>query len=121
MAGTARLLMYAHSFERTYEDDDWSRIEPFFTDDIVYRDAAGSASGKGSVLAYLKNSVNTIDRSFDERILETMGELRCGEDWVEFDWRATYRKEGRRDLVVRGVHRAEFEGDRIRLLDVVVE
>ena len=29
-------LAYAEAFEETYEDDDWTRIEPFFTEDATY-------------------------------------------------------------------------------------
>ena len=31
-----RFKAYADAFEESFEDDDWSRIEPFFTEDAVY-------------------------------------------------------------------------------------
>jgi hypothetical protein len=60
--------------------------------------------------------VNGLDRRFDERELELLGTPRAGEDWVELDWRSTYRKAGLPDLVFSGCERAEFAGSRIRAL-----
>ena len=34
-----RYQAYADAFEQSYEDDDWSHVEPFFTEDAVYEGA----------------------------------------------------------------------------------
>ncbi|MEM6544939.1 MAG: nuclear transport factor 2 family protein [Pseudomonadota bacterium] len=120
MADTARLLSYAVRFEETYIDDNWNRLEEYFTEDAYYQDSMGEAHGKAAVLDYMRNSLNLIDRTFSERILHPTGTLRCGENWVEFDFEATYRRPGSDDLCMRGVHKAEFRGDRISKLLVTI-
>ena len=40
---------YAAAFEQTYEDDDWSRIEPFFAEGAVY-EGDPTAHGRAAVL-----------------------------------------------------------------------
>jgi hypothetical protein len=35
MSIAERYLAYADAFEETFEDDDWSRIEQYFTDGAV--------------------------------------------------------------------------------------
>ncbi|MEM1188550.1 MAG: nuclear transport factor 2 family protein [Pseudomonadota bacterium] len=121
MADTARLLLYAVRFEETYVDDDWSRLTEFFTEDAYYSDSIGEAHGRQAVLNYMKNSLNTIDRTFDERELSPTGQLRAGEDWVEFDFTATYRRHGSDDLHMKGVHRAEFRGELISRISVRID
>ncbi|HME70466.1 MAG TPA: hypothetical protein VKM54_11450, partial [Myxococcota bacterium] len=32
-----RFVEYAQAFEKTYVDDDWTRLEPYFAPDAVYR------------------------------------------------------------------------------------
>ncbi|MEJ2088255.1 MAG: hypothetical protein P8Y69_07240, partial [Gammaproteobacteria bacterium] len=56
-----RYLAYADAFEQSYEDDDWSRIEQYFTEDAVY-DGDPPAEGRAAVLAKLKGGVDTFDR-----------------------------------------------------------
>ncbi|MEM1404185.1 MAG: nuclear transport factor 2 family protein [Pseudomonadota bacterium] len=118
MASTARLLSYACHFEDTYRDDNWDRLVPYFSQGATYEDAMGKASGRDAVIQYMRKSVNTVDRTFDERRLEPTGELRCGSDWVEFDFVVDYRRSDGNDLHLNGVHRAEFEGDLISRLEV---
>ncbi len=43
-----RYQSYAEAFEETYKDDDWTRIEPFFTEDAVY-EAAPEEDARGAV------------------------------------------------------------------------
>ncbi|MEO0438472.1 MAG: nuclear transport factor 2 family protein [Pseudomonadota bacterium] len=118
MADTARFLLYAVRFEETYVDDNWERLEEFFTDDAEYSDSLGSAKGRQAVLDYMKNSLNSIDRTFKERVLLPTGMLRSGDDWVEFDFEVTYRSPEKEDLFMRGVHRVEFLGEHIHSLEV---
>ena len=48
-----RYQAYADAFEESFVDDDWSRIEPFFTEDAVY-EGDPDATGREAVLAKLK-------------------------------------------------------------------
>ena len=36
MSRVARFEAYADDFEVTYVDDDWSRLEQYFTEDVIY-------------------------------------------------------------------------------------
>ena len=72
-----RYLAYAAAFEEVYLSDDWSQLEPFFTEDAVYNFVApvpfgGTYEGRAAVLAQFKNSVNGLDRRFDSRTVEVL-------------------------------------------------
>jgi hypothetical protein len=121
-----KYLEYAGAFEETYEDDDWSRLEPFFTPDAAFSSTGGPPlggrwEGRQNVLDQLRESVNTLDRRFDKRSVELLGAPEIGEDTIEIKWKATYQKAGAPDLVFEGGERATFEGDRIRLLEDTIE
>ena len=36
MSALARFQQYAEAFEEVFESDDWSHLEPYFTEDAVY-------------------------------------------------------------------------------------
>jgi hypothetical protein len=106
---------YADAFEESYEDDDWSHIEPYFTDDAVYEGDPKDARGREAVLAKLKQSVDAFDRKMDSRTLEFEPPTVDG-DTIRIRWSATYTKSGAPDLVISGVEIATFDGDRIARL-----
>jgi hypothetical protein len=117
-----RFREYAAAFEGVYRSDDWSQLEPFFTEDAVYEihgdpPFGGRAEGRDAVLAYLRRSVNAFDRRFPRRTLELLEgpTLRQGRVWMR--WRASYSGPGIPELVLDGEEAAEFEGDRIRRLE----
>jgi hypothetical protein len=117
-----RFIEYAGSFEQTYVDDDWARLEPYFSEDAVYTATGdpplgGRWEGRGQLLAHLRESVDALDRRFDARRVEPLGEPTIGEASFEMRWRATYEKAGCPDLVFEGSERATFEGERILLLE----
>ncbi len=110
-----RYLAYADAFEESFEDDDWSRLAQFFTEDAVY---AGDpeASGRDAVLAKLKNGVDQFDRRMDSRTPDFQKPTSQG-DTVRMKWKVTYAKAGLPDLVISGAERAIFRGDRIQRLE----
>lgn len=117
-----RFLEYAAAFEQTYEDDDWSRLEAYFTLDAAYIASGGPPlggrwEGRDALIAQLRESVEGLDRRFDERTVELTGAPKISDETIEFGWRGSYRKAGLPDLVFGGTERATFEGDRIRLLE----
>ena len=136
-----RFLEYATAFEQTYADDDWSRLEPYFSEDAVYSSTGeaplgGRWQGRRQVLEHLRqiggklDEANTVRALFQVReqllayshvVGEPLGEPTRGEDFFELAWRATYCKAGCPDLVFEGTERATFEGERIRLLEDVNE
>jgi hypothetical protein len=109
-----RYQAYAAAFEESYTDDDWSRIEPFFTENAVY-EGDPDARGRDAVLAKLKNGVDAFDRTMDSRAPDFQSPTLDG-DTLTMKWSVTYRKAGKPDLVISGVETAVFEGDRIALL-----
>ena len=118
----ARFQEYADAFEEVFESDDWSLLEPFFTEDAVYEIHAGPPfgarnEGRDTVFAALKTSLDINDRRFDTRKLEVLEgpELRDGAVW--FRWRASYERAGTPGMVIEGVETARFEGNRISLLE----
>jgi hypothetical protein len=109
-----RYLAYADAFEESYVDDDWSRIEPFFTPGAIY-EGEPTARGREAVLAKLKAAVGGFDRRMDSRTPDFATPTVSG-NRLEMKWKVTYTKRGLPDLVISGVEIAEFEGDRIALL-----
>ena len=109
-----RYRAYAEAFEESLVDDDWSRIEPYFTENAVY-EGEPDARGRDVVLAKLKNSVDALDRRMDSRTPDFQTPTVDG-DTLTMKWKVTYTKAGLPDLVISGVEVAVFEGDRIALL-----
>ncbi len=110
-----RYQAYADAFEETYVDDDWSRIEQYFTEDAVYEGDPEAARGRDAVIAKLNGSVDALDRKLDSRTVDFQTPSVDG-NTLTVRWLATYTKAGAPDLVISGVETAVFEGDRIAVL-----
>lgn len=110
-----RYQAYADAFEESFEDDDWSRIEPYFTEDAVYEGDPEDAQGRDAVLAKLKQGVDTFDRNMDSRTPDFESPTVDG-NTLRMRWSVTYTKAGAPDLVLSGLETATFEGDRIARL-----
>ena len=109
-----RYQAYADAFEESYEDDDWTRLEQYFTQDAVY-EGDPDARGCDAVLAKLKGGVDGFDRKMDSRRPDFQTPTLDGNTLV-MKWTVTYQKMGAPNLVLAGVETAVFEGDRIALL-----
>jgi len=109
-----RFQAYADAFERSYDDDDWSHVEPYFTEGAVY-EGDPDARGRDAVLAKLKNGVDNFDRRMDSRAPDFEPPTVEG-DTLTMKWSVSYTKAGAPDLRISGVETAVFEGDRIALL-----
>jgi len=110
-----RFQAYADAFEVSFEDDDWSHIEPFFTEDAVYEGGDTHAVGRDQILENLKGAVTAFDRKMDARIPDFQEPSVDGNELV-MRWAVTYQKAGAPDLVISGVETATFDGDRIARL-----
>ena len=110
-----RFQAYADAFEQSYVDDDWSRIEPYFSEDAVYEGSPADAVGRDAVLAKLKGGVDGFDRKMDSRTPHFQAPEVDG-DTLTMRWSVTYTKAGAPDLVISGVEIATFAGDRIARL-----
>ena len=109
-----RYQAYADAFEESYVDDDWSRIEQYFTENAVY-DGDPDARGRDAVLAKLRGGVDGFDRKMDKRTPDFQTPSVEG-NTLEMKWTVSYQKAGAPDLVISGVETAVFEGDRIARL-----
>ncbi len=109
-----RYQAYADAFEESYADDEWSRIEQYFTEDAVY-EGDPDARGREAVLAKLRGGVDGFDRKMDKRTPDFQTPTVQG-NTLEMKWTVSYQKAGAPDLALSGVETAVFEGDRIVLL-----
>ncbi len=117
-----RYQAYADDFERTFVDDDWSRLEQYFTVDAVYSTPANGlrVSGRDAILTVLRAAVSGFDRRCDTRTLETvLGPRETGNEVVR-EWAATFTLRGAPPLHIGGSERAVFRGERIELLEVTL-
>lgn len=122
MGKIEKYLEYAAAFEEAYASDNWSKLEPFFTENAVYAFVApapfgGEYQGRAAVLTQFQNSVNSLDRRFDSRQVEVLeGPLeKDGGVWMR--WAAIYTLAGAPDCRMEGEERAVFTGDRISRLE----
>jgi hypothetical protein len=120
MSTLQRFLAYAADFEKTFSDDDWSRLEPYFSDDAVYRVESDSfgAELKGPVAIFrgIKKSLDGFDRKFTTREIAIAGEPRVEGNELRAAWTVTYTKDAHLPFVLRGKSFARVRGDRIELL-----
>jgi hypothetical protein len=112
---------YAAAFEKAYASDDWSGVEPFFTEDAVY-DAGlpgllgDRAEGRAAILAFFRDVLDRFDRRFASRRVELVEGPREEGGTVWLRGRAIYTAAGAPDLAFELEERASFSGDRIRRL-----
>ncbi len=121
MSETEYFGAYAAAFEKAFVSDDWSLVEPFFTEDAVYEidldpPLGGYIEGRAAILAYFKDSLDGFDRRFESRDLALLeGPKQDGQSvWVR--GRATYRAAGVPEFVLELEETAYFEEKRIRRL-----
>lgn len=117
-----RFERYADDFEKAFETEDWSIIDPHFEPDAIYEiigepPLGGVHAGKVAILAHLRSSVDAFDRSFDSRALEFLEGPEERDSGIWMRWRATYGLAGAPDLVLEGEERVWFENDEIVRLE----
>ena len=129
MKALDRYMEYYEAFEEAYDTDDWSVVEPFFTDDAVYEVAGaaaltGSTAGRDAVMARFKAGLDNLDRKFPiKRRIEILDdEVEARGDYVKIPGRVHYELPGAPELLLQMTEEAWFRGDRIsRLLDTIPE
>ena len=114
-------LNYVEAFEDAYLSNDWSKLLPSFTTDVVHDTGLGEeVTGRDAVIDYLRESTEGFDRSFDSRT-PTFGQVTVRENQVSSPWRFIYKKEGAPELVATGVEVAEISGQSISRLNSVFD
>jgi ketosteroid isomerase-like protein len=113
-----RFAAYAAAFEKSYASDDWSLVEPFFTEDAVYEvglepPMGGSFEGRDQILAYFKQVLDRFDRRFASREIALLEGPKETGDSVWIRGSATYEAPGVPNLVLVLKEIIRFEGDQI--------
>ncbi len=118
MSNLERFTEYAEAFEETLLDDDWARLEQYFSPDAVYLPGDGNeAAGRESVLQTLRDSVNSLDRRFDSREFVEQPSLSEAGDTVTLAFEVKYAKLGLPDLTIFGTETATFDGGTIERME----
>lgn len=117
MDDLSRFLEYAAEFERTYKDDDWTRLERFFNPDAVY-EVRGLGidcrlEGPAAIFAGIKKSLDGFDRRFEEREIAVVSGPEVDGDTIRIGWTVTYRQEGLDPFVLRGASEARYRDGKI--------
>jgi hypothetical protein len=109
---------YAAAFEKAFESDDWSVVEPFFDEEAVYEIGAPllgatRCEDRKAILAWFPDVLDRFDRLFDRRELTLLDgpKEENGEVWIRGS--ATYRKEGLPDFVLVLEETVRFKDGRI--------
>lgn len=108
---------FAADFEAAVEDDDWSRLGKYLTENATYLNVGGpdpKCEGRDAILAFLKADVANSDRRFDSRTLIALTPPVAEGNHLSRQWRCTYTLASVPDLVVEGEARYVFEGDLIK-------
>ena len=121
MSFIPRFGAYAAAFEKAYVADEWSLVEPYFTEDAVYEAGlpellGGRVEGRAAILDYFREVLNRFDRRFASRRVELLEGPRETGSSVWIKGRALYTAAGVPDLAFDLEETAHFDGDRIRLL-----
>ncbi len=117
MKPAERFIAYAMDFEKTYADDDWSRLEEYFEQDAVYEvlntPFACKVEGRDAIFRAIKKSLDGFDRKLADRQIEVTRGPEINGNEIELDWTVTYSKAGVPDFPLVGSSFARLEGDRI--------
>lgn len=121
-----RFAAYAAAFEKAFASDDWSVVEPFFTEDAEYEvglgppftpESGSCLRGRDAVLAYFKKALDAFDRRFATREVVLLDGPRVDGDAVWIRGRADYTSPVAPDLSFELEEIAVFSGDAIRRLE----
>ena len=108
---------YAADFEKTYQDDDWSRLDRYFAPDATYQVKGDpfttNLKGREAIFKGIKKSLDGFDRRFATRDIALEGAPEIEGDTVSLPWSVTYNRDGNPPLVLRGRSSAKFSDERI--------
>lgn len=126
MSAMEKFRDYAADFEKTFHDDDWSRLKKHFADDAVYEVLSTVFGcrlvGPDAIFRGIKKSLDGFDRRFAGREIAIVSVRDATEEALEVVWEVTYTKEGAPPFRLRGRTQVACENDRIvRMADVYDE
>lgn len=111
---------YEADFEKTFQDDRWSRLEPHFTENAVYQTYGSMGrrtEGRDAIFKRLRLELDAFDRRCKWRRITTVGPIEIDENRVLRNWVVTFHIDGAADLMVEGSERITFDGKRISKLE----
>lgn len=115
---------YAQAFEKAYASDDWSQVEPFFSEDAVYEvelpePLGGRFTGRAAILDYFRRVLDGFDRRFASRTVSVLAGPREEDGAVWVRGRACYTAPGLPELAFELEETARFSesGRIVRLED----
>lgn len=118
-------IRYAAAFEVAYATDDWSTVRDCFAEDAVYEveggpPFGGAWQGRDAIVDHMIESVNSFDRTYDERDLSVLSPPEMNDGAVLVRWGGVYRKKGQPDVRVEGQELAWIRDGKIaRLKDIM--
>jgi hypothetical protein len=109
-----RFAAYAAAFETAYATDDWSVLEPFFTEDATTELNGARVDGRPGVLRSFQEAVAMFDRRFDSRTMRFVEGPEISDGVVRIKTLGRYERAGLEPLELIGEEWFHFEGDRIQ-------
>ncbi len=122
-----RFGAYAVDFEKTFEDDDWTRLEGYFAEDATYTVKGTpfdcTVHGRDAIFRAIKKSIDGFDRRFDKREIVADGPPVVDGNRVTFSGSGHYEKEGVDPLTIQLSETAHLDeaGRIVSLEDVYPE
>ncbi len=119
-----RFAAYAADFEKTFEDDDWTRLEGYFAEDATYTVTGTpfdcTVRGRDAIFRAIKKSIDGFDRRFDKREIVPDGPPVVAGNRVTFSGTGHYEKEGVDALTIQLRETVELNeaGRIVSLVDV---
>jgi hypothetical protein len=110
----SRFAAYAAAFEAAFDSDDWTVLEPFFTEDASSELNGTRVEGRSAVLRSFRDAVTMFDRRFDRRALRFVEGPVVEDGVVRLKAVARYERRGLPALEVVGEEWFHFAGDRIQ-------
>ena len=111
---------FAADFETSYEDDNWSRLKKYFTEDATYLnvdDPDSKSFGADEIINFFKKDVTNSDRKFDTRTVVSLSPPTAEGNRLSRLWQAKYTLTGVPDLIVEGGSMYLFEADLIKSIE----
>jgi hypothetical protein len=113
-------LAYAGDFEKSYKDDEWTRLNQYFTDDAVYEVKGLGTNcrlqGPTAIFKGIKKSLDGFDRRFDSRKIDITSAPVVEGDTMRVGWVVTYEKKGLAPFPLRGRSEARYRDGKIAYL-----
>lgn len=113
---------YAAAFDESLVDDNWARLEQYFSEDASYKPGDGSEGvGRAGVIQSLQDSVNSLEGKCDARELIGQPGITEERDTVTLSFTIKYSKQGMEDYLLVGVETIQYSDGLICKMEDVFE